>query len=128
MAIIEPLGHGDSLEGDAIEYSRRQLEGDHNCNPARGVLLDDPSQGASIQHPTSNFLLPASCFPVASNSHERSQCDRIATASRIFLRVLRLRMPLPTPLGTVATWQRLSLAWVPLGLPKCIHVFSRAFT
>ena len=28
MAIIEPLGHGDSLEGDAIEYPRRQLEGD----------------------------------------------------------------------------------------------------
>jgi hypothetical protein len=27
-----------------------------------------------------------------------------------FLRVLRLRMPLPTPMGTVATWERLSFS------------------
>jgi hypothetical protein len=27
-----------------------------------------------------------------------------------------------TPLGTVATWERLSLAWVPLGLPTSTYV------
>ena len=47
MAIIEPLGHGDSLEGDAIEYPRRQLEGDHNSNPARGFSYPSREKGSS---------------------------------------------------------------------------------